>query len=170
MCGSKDCMKKHVVCLSTDLLSNRWSLDYGKPGVPLVLDKAEHFYFPKFLCCLNNAFVPFPFLSGQISWHVVLHSKGVDGVWKENRLIWGADCFLWVSTLVTITDRDWLRRMVLGWRRGERFCSVSIYREEELRALRAARHLLSWSTYSSCGHPGLAKSCLIWPTVYAGLY
>lgn len=126
------------------------------------------FYLLKFLCCLNHAFVPFPLLSGQINRHVVLHSKGVDGVWKENRLILGADCFLWVSTLVTITDRDWLRRMVLGWRRGERFCSVSVYRGE-LWALRAARHSLSRSTYSRCGHPGLAKSRLMWLSSYTGL-
>jgi hypothetical protein len=127
------------------------------------------FYVSIFLSSPNHLpFFPCPLLSGQISWHVVLHSEGVDGVWTENTLIWGGggDCFLWVSTFVTITDHDWLRRMVVGSLQGGRFCSVRICRGEGLWTLRAAKLLQLWNIYSCCRYPGLAKSGLL-PLDYA---
>lgn len=81
------------------------------------------FYFPIFSCWNGDqAFVPlFFFLSGQIKRHVVLHSRGVDGVWKENNLIF--EHIVFMGQHFCVYNRPWLIRTNGCWMtpREERF-------------------------------------------------
>lgn len=63
-------------------------MDYGKLGVTLILFKNTHFISQYFgVAIVIMTLFPSSLLFGQIGRHVVLHSKGVDGIWKENNLI-----------------------------------------------------------------------------------
>ena len=106
------------------------------------------------------------FLFGQMSRHVVLHRKGIDGLWNENNLIFEQIFFLWVSTFVTITDCDWLRQMVIGWLEGSRGSFSEQLERVIILAFESCQESLAINTNASYRYHGLAKSDLIWKTLF----